>query len=315
MNSCLGPNCFAPETSCAMGNMELAKCPQWKGAIPEEPAQDAGVQHVSLPWTGNALGLADLNFVTGRAKPLIVGIAGQESAGKTTLLAAWYLLLGRTRLTDDAWQFGGSFSLEGWEAVAAAMRWSPGQAPGFPPHTSSRGARAPGLLHLAFRHCGHQLRDFLFADAPGEWFKRWATDEHADDAEGARWVSQHADVLLLVADRQALSGTKMGSARSAFQLLATRVGAQRRGRPVALVWTKADVEVAPEMEARIRQAVMSIMPDAAEFSVSVLADGTSDVGIGFQELFQWILGRRRSVAELPSAAASGADPLFVFGRR
>lgn len=315
MNSCPGPKCYAPETSCAMGNMELAKCPRWKGVVPEESPPDTEVQHVSLPWTGNALGLADLNFVTGRAKPLIIGIAGQESAGKTTLLAAWYLLLGRTRLTDDAWHFGGSFSLEGWEAVATAMRWSPGQAPGFPPHTSSRGARAPGLLHLAFRHCERQLRDFLFADAPGEWFKRWAIDEHAEDAEGARWVSQHADVLLLVADRQALAGPKMGSARSAFQLLATRVGAQRRGRPVALVWTKADVEVAPEMKDRIRQAVMSIMPDAAEFSVSVLADDTSAVGIGFQELFQWILARRRSAIELPSAAASGADPLFVYGRR
>jgi hypothetical protein len=298
-----------------MGSMDLAKCPKWKGVVPDAVPLDAELQSISLPWTGSALGLADLNFVTGRAKPIIVGVAGPESAGKTTLLAAWYLLLGRALLTDTAWQFGGSYSLEGWEAVAAALRWTPGQSPGFPPHTSSRGARAPGLLHIAFRHESHQLRDFLFADAPGEWFQRWAVDEDAEDAEGARWISQHADVLLLVADRQALSGPRMGSARSAFQLLASRVAAQRRGRPVALVWTKADVEVAPEMESRIRQTVTSVMPDAAEFSVSVLSGNSGTTGVGFQEIFRWVLGSRRPAVQIPQAAASGNDPLFVFGRR
>lgn len=315
MDSCPHCNCFAPDTTCALGNMELSQCPEWKGAVPEVTTLDTEKDDILLPWTGSALGLTDLSFVTGRAKPIIVGIAGPESSGKTTLLASWYLLLARSLLTDKAWQFGGSFSLEGWEAVASALRWAPGQPPSFPPHTSSRGARAPGLLHVAFRQENEQLRDFLFADAPGEWFQRWAIDAHAEDAEGARWLAQHADVLLLAADRQALSGSRLGAARNAFQLLATRVAAERRGRPVALVWTKADVSIAPEMEERIRQAVMSVMPDAAEFSVSIFPEGTGNTGVGFQELFRWILGTRRPSVRLPSAAPSGNDPLFVFGRR
>lgn len=298
-----------------MGHMDLAKCPKWRGIVPDAVPPDAELQNISLPWTGSALGLADLNFVTGHAKPTVVGIAGPESAGKTTLLAAWYLLLGRALLIKNEWTFNGSFSLEGWEAVASALRWAPGQSPGFPPHTSSRGARAPGLLHLTFRHHNNQLRDLLFADAPGEWFQRWAVDENAEDAEGARWVSQHADVLLLVADRQALSGPRMGSARSAFQLLTSRIAAQRRGRPVALVWTKADIEVLPEMESRIRQTVTSVIPDAAEFSVSVLSEGTTTTGEGFQEIFRWILGSRRPAVQIPSTPALDTDPLFVYGRR
>ncbi|MGH8493116.1 MAG: TRAFAC clade GTPase domain-containing protein [Moraxellaceae bacterium] len=295
--------------------MELSQCSKWKGIAHDTALPDGTADDILLPWTGGALGLSDLNFITGRAKPIIVGIAGPESAGKTTLLAAWYLLLGRSLLTDNAWRFGGSFSLGGWEAVAAALRWSPGQMPSFPAHTTSRGARAPGLLHLAFRRMDDYLRDLLFADAPGEWFQRWSVDANAEDAEGARWIAQHADVLLLVADRQALSGSRLGSARNAFQLLATRIAAERRGRPVALVWTKADVGVAPEMEGRIRQAVISAIPDAAEFSVSILSADGGDVGAGFQELFHWVLGTHRPGTQLPLAAPSGHDPLFVFGRR
>ena len=120
---------------------------------------------------------------------------------------------------------------------------------------------------------------------------------------------------MLAADRQALSGSRLGSARNAFQLLAKRVAAERRGRPVALVWTKADIEISPEMESRIRQAVTSVMPDAAEFSVSVFAEEGGDVGLGFQKLFRWILDMRRSYVQLPPAAVSGHGPLFIYGRR
>ncbi|CDG51233.1 conserved hypothetical protein [Halomonas sp. A3H3] len=315
MDNCPHHTCFAPDTGCALGHMELTKCPEWKGGLPDVAMTSVEDDDILLPWTGRALGLSDLNFVTGRAKPMTVSIAGPESAGKTTLLAAWYLLLGRGLLSDSKWQFGGSFSLEGWEAVAAALRWSPGQPPSFPPHTTSHSARAPGLLHLAFRQEDDNLRDFLFADAPGEWFQRWAVDALAEEAGGACWIAKHADVLLLAADRQALSGPHLGSARNSFQLLAKRVAAERRGRPVALVWTKADIELSAEMERRIRQAVISVMPDAAEFSVSVFSEDGGDVGVGFQKLFRWILGIRRSHVQLLPAAVSGHDPLFIFGRR
>lgn len=316
MDGCPHKDCFAPDTNCALGHMNLANCSEWKGvAMPDTPSHAVAGDNIRLPWTGNALGASDLSFITGRAKPMIVGIAGPESAGKTTLLAAWYLLLGRGLLTATDWRFGGSFTLAGWEAVAAALRWAPGQPPRFPPHTASRGARAPGLLHLALRRAEGGLRDFLFADAPGEWYGQWAVDANAENAEGARWIARHADVLMLVADRQALSGPRMGVARSSFQLLTKRVAAERRGRPVALVWSKSDVEIAPAMESQIRAIVMTSMPDASEFSISVMPNDTGSNGQGFLELFQWVVAARRPAAVLPPAAATGNDPLFVFGRR
>lgn len=260
------------------------------------------------------MGEADLNFVSGKIKPITVAIVGPESAGKTTILAAFYLLLGRGVLTTDANAFSNSYTLAAWEAVAACLRWRPGQPPAFPPHTPSGAARSPGMLHLGFRREDGSLRDFLFADAPGEWFQKWAINAEAADAEGARWIAKNADVTLLIADRQALAGPRMGSARNDFQLLAQRVVAEARGRRLALVWTKGDVDVAPAMEAQIRKAVASVSPIVREFAVSVLPRGEVEAAEGFRELFDWILCTKRARVSLPTTEASGHDPFFRFGR-
>jgi hypothetical protein len=315
MEKCPHRHCYAPDTSCALGHTNLSRCPEWKGEAPNETATSAITDSILLPWSGGALGLADVGFVAGRAKPIIVGILGPHSAGKTTLLGSWYLLLGSGQLKGVGQKFAGSYSLEGWEAVAASLRWSPGQKPTFPPHTTSRSGRAPGLLHLAFRQQNNQLRDFLFTDAPGEWFHKWAVNAGAEEAEGARWISEHADILLVIADREALSGQSLGSARNAFQLLATRVAAERRNRPVALVWSKADCQVDGEMATTIREAVTGPMPDALEFSVSIYSEDDSETGIGLLELFQWVSKACRPGVDLPPPALHGNDYLFALGRR
>lgn len=261
------------------------------------------------------MGESDLNFLSGKVKPITVGIVGPESSGKTTILGAFYQLLGRGTLTSDANLFSNSYTLAGWEAVATCLRWKPGQPPHFPPHTPSGAARAPGMLHLGFRREDGSLRDFMFADAPGEWFQKWAINKEAAEAEGARWIARHADVTLLIADRQALSGPKMGTARNDFQLLAQRAVAEARGRRLALVWTKGDVGVAPTMEVQIRKAVTSELSSVPEFTVSVYPHGELDAAEGFRELFSWVLCTKRPGVDLPTTEAFGHDPLFRFGRR
>jgi hypothetical protein len=314
MDGCPHLHCYAPETSCALGHREISQCSEWKGKAAKQAIADETPDDILLPWSGSALGLVDISFVTGRGKPITVGILGPENAGKTTLLASWYLLLGKGLVRDEYASFGGSYSIEGWECIAVALRWSPGQRPSFPPHTTSRNKRAPGLLHLSLRQQSGRLRDFLFTDAPGEWFYKWAVNSNSDEAEGARWVSTHADVFLIIADKDALSGPNLGSARNSFQLLATRLAAERRLRPVALVWTKADKEINIEVETAIRKAVIGPIPGAAEFAVSIFAKDNGTTGTGLVDLFRWILGTRRTGIELPSEVSLQNDPLFSLGR-
>lgn len=318
MTPCSRPTCFAPESTCDLGNLDHSKCEAWKAQEVSAFAQgNATTDELLLPWSGSALGLVDLGFVTGRRKPLVVGIVGPQNSGKTTLLAAWYILVGRGLFSAEKRRCAGSYTLTGWESIASALRWTPGQKPHFPPHTSSRAGRMPGLLHFVFRDVNSISRDYLFTDAPGEWFQKWAVNREAVDGEGARWVSDHADVFLLIADREALSGPNMGSARGSLQLLARRLAAERGTRSVALIWSKSDVAVAPEIETAVREAVFGQMPDAKEFSVSIVpsADGAPDVGQGLVPLFDWTLGVRRERVLLPPINATSDDPLFIFGAR
>ncbi|MCZ4097415.1 TRAFAC clade GTPase domain-containing protein [Streptomyces sp. H39-C1] len=282
-----------------------------KATSAPEPTDD-----VLLPWSGSALGLADLAFVAGRARPRIIATIGPQNAGKTTMLGAWYLLLGRGAADLRAGQFAGSFSLAGWEAVSNSLRWAPGQAPSFPPHTTSRSGRAPGLLHLSFRaEQKKQPTDYLFTDAPGEWFQKWAVNKGGSEAAGARWIAEHADVLLLVADREALSGATMGSARNALQLLAARVADERKSRPTALVWTKSDVPITPGMEDSVRQSVFGPMPGAGEFSVRITSGDTGErqADGSLASLLDWALTSRPPCAVLPPVPSASDDPLFMYG--
>ncbi|OLF53920.1 hypothetical protein BTN82_12730 [Pseudomonas chlororaphis] len=315
MSACSRPSCFAPDCSCDLGFVNHTKCPSW-GAGGEEVSASSVVDANSLllPWSGSALGLSDLSFVAGPGKPMVVGVVGPQNAGKTTLLAAWYLLIGRGLACSEKRRFAGSFSLAGWEALAGSLRWSPGNPPNFPPHTSSRGGRAPGLLHTSFRGGSGDVRSYLFTDAPGEWFQKWSMNRDAPDAQGARWVAEHADMFLLIADRQALAGENKGSARSALQVLSRRLAAERADRPVAIVWTKADVSIAPEIETAVRDAVLKLMPDTREFLVSISGSGDDhNKGQGLLELLDWALDIRRTRLSLPPPQAASSDLLFMFG--
>lgn len=316
MKPCQVDTCFVPETTCALGYLDTRECPSFKPSGQSDGAIAQSGDEIMLPWSGSALGLVDVGFVAGRGRTTVVGIVGPEDAGKTTLLAAWYLLAGRGRATTESHVFAGSFTLSGWEAVASRMRWSPGSPPQFPAHTSTRLGRGQGLLHLAFREKA-VIRDYLFTDGPGRWFERWALNENGAESEGARWISEHADILLLIADCKALAGENRGSARAALQLLSRRVAAVRRDRPVILVWTKADIEIPKDTEKAVRDGVLSQIPDAEDFSTSVVSHGehSNDQGLGLTAVLDRILHLRRTKQDLPQPGIDSLDPLFLFGVR
>jgi len=150
-------------------------------------------------------------------------------------------------------------------------------------------------------------RDTLFSDAPGEWFSRWAVRRDAEDATGALWLSEASDVLIVVADSDALAGPSLGIARTNLVALLRRVGAERRGRPVALVWTKCDVKVDEQMRQAVTQAADLALGSYRTFSVSMhSAPGQEPYnrGQGLIELFEWAL----SVQEMPFHKSVEPEP-------
>lgn len=312
-SACSHRGCHAPDLTCVRGEA-VEDCPHWANSAetaeaPESTEDDSGSKRqLRFPWTGNAMGPADLPYLAGASKVKLLTLAGASDAGKTSLLAAFYLLIARG-IRPAGVEFAGSVTLEGWENIAGSLRWFATSGPSFPPHTSSGGGRHPGMLHLSLDTTQSRC-ELVAADAPGEWFSYWASNQASPLAEGARWLSERTDVFLVIADSQALAGSHRGQARVALIDLLRRVGAEAAGRPLALVWTKCDVMLPTEMETRIREAAQRSLRDFQEFRVSMLPprdDEARNRGQGIMELLQWILAAKPAiVAPKPQEDASRA---------
>jgi hypothetical protein len=284
-----------------MGEEDYTKCPNYIGPQDKQDSNEKSEKGFLLPWTGNSLGNIDLQFLAGRSRPMVIGVVGPHNAGKTTLLAVFYLLLSQGIQASDRC-FTGSYTLGGWENLAHFLRWKPDRGPDFPPHTSSSDGRMPGLLHLAFRNQNDILEDFLFTDAPGEWFEQWTINKNAREAHGAQWINRYADAFMLFVDSEALSGKKRGEARTQLLGLAQRLSGELLGRPVAVVWAKSDKEVPEGIRSTLKESFMKFFPTYEEFSVSVKLNNrvTEEA---FMQLLSWLLSSQRisgfTIQDLP----------------
>jgi hypothetical protein len=260
------------------------------------------------------MGPTDLPYLAGASRVKLLTLAGASDAGKTSLLAAFYLLIARG-IRPAGVEFAGSITLEGWENIAGSLRWTATNGPSFPPHTSSGSGRHPGMLHLAL-DTPQSRCELVAADAPGEWFSYWASNQASPQAEGARWLTERTDVFLVIADSEALAGPARGQARVALVDLLRRVGVEAVGRPVALVWTKCDVTVPAEMQTRIREAAQRSLGDFEEFRVSMLppqGEEARNRGQGIMELLQWILAAKPAIV-VPQPYDEASRALFqTFG--
>jgi len=256
---CADKSCYAHKgESCALGETDLAHCDSWCATITDDESADISISvtTVRIPWSGSALGLADMANLSPRGRTILIGVLGAHDAGKTTLLTGNYLQLLRGQSLANA-RFAGSRTLGARPAT-------------FPPHTPRGTSRVPGLLHLALRNTKGEFRDVLLADAPGEWFTRWAIKEDAPEAEGARWVVRNADAFLVFADcnRLAASNQKRGTARNELRQLLERLGNHVGNRPTTLVWAKDDIEPNADIRSSIQQTLARQIPHAIEVSSS-----------------------------------------------
>ena len=312
---CKDKNCWAPEVACNMGEEDYTKCPNYIGVHDNQAGKEKGEKGFLLPWSGNTFGNIDLQFLAGRSRPMVVGVVGPHNAGKTTLLTVFYLLLSQGRPVGSKY-FAGSYTLGGWENLAHFLRWRPDHGPDFPPHTSRGDGRMPGLLHLAFRNQDDILEDFLFADAPGEWFEHWAINKNAPDVHGAQWINRYADTFMLFIDSDALSGKKRGEARTQLLGLAQRLSGELLDRPVAIVWAKSDKEVPESIQSTLKESFERLFPIYEEFSVSVMLNN-SITEEAFLKLLSWLLSGQRifgfTMQKLPIMKSK--DPLLSYRGR
>ncbi len=241
--NCQRETCFAPDTACVLG---LQPCPNVAVADPDgsdtEPPEGR-----PLPWSGLALGRADLSAVAALGRPHLVAVVGVANAGKTTLLAAHWLAA-RRGAGRFGRSFAGSYTLIGWHQIARHLQWVP-YGRGFPPHTTAPDNRTPALLHMAVSVERDVPAHVLHTDVPGEWYSEWAYD--AAQAPGTAWIVEAADVFVILADSGALAGPERGIARGDYETLAHRLESVAGGRPVVPVLTKADVPIPAQIEAHI----------------------------------------------------------------
>lgn len=296
-----------------MGEDDLRSCVYWSQA--EEPTQEASasVDQTALPWSSRVLGLADLSYLASQSKVSITGLVGPKKCGKTTFLATIYLLLQRGYLTGLC-QLVRSQTIGGWENVAYYLRWKGSQPPSFPPHTTAREGRVPGLLHLGMRTPTGGIIDIVTTDAPGEWFRRWAVDRDAADSIGARWVAENANKFVLMVDCDVLSGATRGGAILSYQLIAERLASEAHGRPVHIVWSKADVEIPRETKARLCDRLASLFPDAPQTDISVKPTGNKhEVATqSFVQIFNWMMHHENVKRQEVDLTVRNSDPFLAF---
>lgn len=312
---CSLAECIASENGeCHLGNSSPEECVNWNQV--QSPVKSTQSQNgETLNWSGLKLGLEEITLVAGRNKPFVVGLLGPHNSGKTTLLGVFYsfLVQGKKIATTS---FAGSISFDGWENIAVPMRWSDDDLPpNFPPHTEISESRVPGLLQVSFRRLNGKLDDWIFTDAPGEWFKRWALEENAPDAAGAIWVATHSNVFVLMIDCEALSGEDRGTVRGDYKNIIDRLSQVQRARPTGVVWSKMDELAGEEKRTVLKQHLAKKLTNYTEFEISVKKDGQQHLPTlsELERLFEWFASPGEANYNFPvQPSLSSEDFLLSF---
>ncbi|PZU02139.1 MULTISPECIES: TRAFAC clade GTPase domain-containing protein [Sphingobacterium] len=290
--NCSQENCHPEETGCnSEGCFVLTECQYYKSKE-ETVAKFDNYEddfYVRIPWTGNTLGLQDLDFISSTSQIILIGVAGVASAGKSTFLATLYCLL-RHGYSIGHYKFAGSLTLIGWEDIAWYLSWNTHNDVQFPPHTSSNAGRIPGLLHISLRNERGEKKELVFTDAPGEWYRNWVVNKNDVNSAGAQWIHENADAFLLFADCEMLSGSQLGKARQQIKQVADRLKDGLNERPICLIWSKSDIKIDEDIESQISRHINnSEIQNYIEFKTSVRNDENTDLQINILNSINWLI--------------------------
>ncbi len=236
---CDNPDCNAAITGkCHIGNDTLTECDQWKDQVrTTKSVKKATAEHrLHIQWTGSDFKIPDIERISRRASPLILGSVGHSDSGKTSFLGVLFTLLTNGHNLSD-FRFSGSETFLQWEFLMRKLKFEKGKV-AFPPPTPS-GGDYYSFLHLALRNQKKHLKDILFADFSGEVFSQWSVDKNDAAVENVRWLDEYADGFLFFVNAQIIAERRMAAVYDILDM-AERLNESLRGRPVIAVWSKAD---------------------------------------------------------------------------
>lgn len=316
--NCSQPSCFPEDNGCNVeGCINLSECKFYgKSELPKkEGKQTVDDNGHRISWTGNSMGLYDLNFLTASRKPIFIGITGVASAGKTTFLATLYCLI-RHGETLGEFSFAGSLTLNGWEDIAWYLSWKSNAEIQFPEHTTNNSGRVPGLLHLGLKNKTGKTIDLIFTDAPGEWFDHWSNNVNSENAKGAKWIYENCNGFLLFADCDMLSGNKRGNAKRQLNQVADRLLENIEDRPLGLVWSKSDIALTKETKSQIVNHIEGTpFKHFNQFETSVQGGSKGKFHAGILESINWIIeASTKNTNSLPKISVSKPEDMFLSKR-
>lgn len=316
---CSEESCYPDDTGCDVeGHFSVLDCKNYgkNSSSEEENSSDQSEELYKMPWTGNSFGLTDLNFLTASSKPIVIGITGVASAGKTSFLAALYCLLRHGKKIGD-YSFAGSLTLNGWEDIAWYLSWKENGSIQFPPHTSNNEGRIPGLLHLTLRNSENKKLDLIFTDAPGEWFDYWRINVHSENAKGAEWIHENSDAFLLFADCDVLSSENRGQAKFQINSVADRLFENIDSRPIGLIWSKSDCEITETTKEQILKNIEhKLYVHFTEFNTSVKESETGMFHQNICNSINWIINKLASnINSKPKINSLKKEDMFLSKRK
>jgi GTPase SAR1 family protein len=262
--------------SCHEGHDTITDCPFYTNndekKIVRKVSKKMSIKS-SLPWTGEALAIDELDKVTYRNSPVIIGIVGKADAGKTTYLAMLFTLFLRGAKLKD-FSFSGTKTIHAWDRLYKTLQVQQDGVE-FPDPTPSQYIR---FLHLALRNNKNRLKDVLLSDIAGEVFSLWATNRNDTNAENARWIYKYANAFVLFIDCEDLIKRK-AQAKNDIIDMAQMLKHDLRGRPVVVVWSKSDKksEVHTIILEKLQEELSEIFIDLVEKDISNFSNDDPDI--------------------------------------
>ena len=316
--NCSQHSCFPEDTGCNVeGCPNLLDCKYYgKNELPKkEDNQAADDEGHRISWTGNTMGLYDLNFLTASRKPIFIGVTGVASAGKTTFLATLYCLIRQGGKIGE-YSFAGSLTLNGWEDIAWYLSWKSNAEIQFPDHTTNNSGRVPGLLHLNLKSKEGKNIDLVFTDAPGEWFDHWSNNVNSENAIGAQWIYENCDSFLLFADSDMLSGSQRGNAKRQLKQVADRLIENIADRPIGLIWSKSDLELIQQTKEQIVKHIEATpFKHFNQFEISVQEGDRGKFHTAILESVNWIIeALKQNCNTLPKISVAKPEDMFLSKR-